>query len=81
MLVFISGDKILFKRGDTFFGPLKLKPIIVDDTMFTLSAYGDSKKESTNGTWIFILNPVKITDNFMFKAEHTLFIASLTNNK
>ena len=42
---------------------------------------GDSKKESTNGTWIFILNPVKITDNFMFKAEHTLFIASLTNNK
>ena len=42
---------------------------------------GDSQKESTNGTWIFILNPVKITDNFMFKAEHTLFIASLTNNK
>ena len=42
---------------------------------------GDGKKESTNGTWVFILNPIKITDNFMFKAEHTLFIATLTNNK
>ena len=42
---------------------------------------GDTKKESTNGTWVFIINPVKIVDNFMFKAEHTLFIASLTNNK
>ena len=42
---------------------------------------GDAKKESTNGTWVFILNPIKITDNFMFKAEHTLFIATLTNNK
>ena len=42
---------------------------------------GDMKKESTNGTWVFILNPIQITDNFMFKAEHTLFIANLTNNK
>ena len=42
---------------------------------------GDAKKESTNGTWVFIINPIKITDNFMFKAEHTLFIATLTNNK
>ena len=42
---------------------------------------GDAKKESTNGTWVFILNPIKIIDNFMFKAEHTLFIATLTNNK
>ena len=42
---------------------------------------GDDKKESTNGTWVFILNPIKIIDNFMFKAEHTLFIATLTNNK
>ena len=38
---------------------------------------GDDKKESTNGTWVFILNPTKITDNFMFKAEHTLFLANL----
>ena len=38
---------------------------------------GDGKKESTNGTWVFILNPTKITDNFMFKAEHTLFLANL----
>ena len=39
---------------------------------------GDGKKESTNGTWVFILNATKITDNFMFKAEHTLFLANLT---
>ena len=38
---------------------------------------GDGKKESTNGTWVFILHPTKITDNFMFKAEHTLFVANL----
>ena len=38
---------------------------------------GEGKKESTNGTWVFILNPTKITDNFMFKAEHTLFVANL----
>ena len=42
---------------------------------------GDGEKESTNGTWVFILNPIKITNNFMFKAEHTLFVASLTNSK
>ena len=40
---------------------------------------GDGKKESTNGTWVFILNPIKITNNFMFKAEHTLFVANLIN--
>ena len=40
---------------------------------------GDGKKESTNGTWVFILDPIKITDNFMFKAEHTLFVANLIN--
>lgn len=42
---------------------------------------GDSKKESTNGTWVYILNPKQITNNFLFKAEHTLFIASLSDNK
>ncbi len=41
---------------------------------------GDGEKESTNGTWVFILNPIQITDNFLFKAEHTLFMATLTNN-
>ena len=40
---------------------------------------GDGKRESTNGTWVFILNPTKITNNFMFKAEHTLFVANLVN--
>ena len=41
---------------------------------------GDGEKESTNGTWVFILNPIKITNNFLFKAEHTLFVANLTND-
>ena len=41
---------------------------------------GDEMKESTNGTWVFILNATKITNNFMFKAEHTLFLATLNNN-
>ena len=41
---------------------------------------GDGVKESTNGTWVFILNATKITNNFMFKAEHTLFLATLNNN-
>jgi len=38
---------------------------------------GDGTKESTNGTWVFILNSTKITENFIFKAEHTLFMANL----
>ena len=42
---------------------------------------GNSQKESMNGTWIYILNPVLITDNFIFKAEHTLFEANLFINK
>ena len=40
---------------------------------------GDGEKGSTNGTWVFILNPIKITNNFLFKAEHTLFVATLIN--
>ena len=41
---FISGDKILFKRGDIFYGSLRIKFTIVDDTILTLSSYGDTKK-------------------------------------
>ena len=41
---------------------------------------GDEMKESTNGTWVFILNATKITNNFMFKAEHTLFLATFEEN-
>jgi len=40
---------------------------------------GNSVKESMNGTWVYILNPVLITDNFIFKAEHTLFIVNVNN--
>ena len=42
---------------------------------------GNSQKESTNGTWVYILNPILITDNFVFKAEHTLFVVNVVNNK
>ena len=38
---------------------------------------GNSEKESMNGTWVYILNPVLITDNFIFKAEHTLFVVNI----
>ena len=34
-----------------------------------------------NGTWVYILKPVLITDNFVFKAEHTLFVVNLVHNK
>jgi hypothetical protein len=42
---------------------------------------GNAEKESMNGTWVYILNPVLITDNFIFKAEHTLFVVHLIHNK
>jgi hypothetical protein len=42
---------------------------------------GNIQKESMNGTWVYILNPVLITDNFVFKAEHTLFVVNLVHNK
>ena len=42
---------------------------------------GNTKKESTNGTWVFILNPIQIKDNFTYKAQHTLFMANLANSK
>lgn len=41
---------------------------------------GNSVKESMNGTWVYILNPIKITDNFTFKAEHTLFVIKIIYN-
>ena len=51
----------------------------VEDNNFYLYD-GNSKKESTNGTWVYIINPIQITNNFLFKAEHTLFVANLTKN-
>ena len=42
---------------------------------------GNSEKESMNGTWVYILNPVLIKDNFIFKAEHTLFVVNIVNIK
>ena len=42
----ISGDKILFKRGDTFYGPLILRQTMVDNNILTVSAYGDKKRKT-----------------------------------
>jgi hypothetical protein len=41
---------------------------------------GNSQKESMNGTWVYILNPVLLTDYFIFKAEHTLFVVNVMRN-
>ena len=42
---------------------------------------GNTQKESMNGTWVYILNPVLLTDNFVFKAEHTLFVVNMIQKK
>ena len=41
---FISGDKILFRRGDIFYGTLEIRQTVVDNNVLTLSSYGDTKK-------------------------------------
>ena len=41
---FISGDTILLKRGDSFYGGLLINQDIVDDSILTLSSYGDKNK-------------------------------------
>ena len=42
----MTGDTILFKRGDIFYRQLEPNPIIVDNNVLTLSSYGIQKKES-----------------------------------
>ena len=54
---------------------------IYKEKSFYLFDGNSQKKESMNGTWVYILNPVLITDNFVFKAEHTLFVVNLIHNK
>ena len=41
---FMTGDKILFRRGDIFYKQFEFKPITVDNNTLTLSSYGDRKK-------------------------------------
>ena len=41
---FMTGDKVLLKRGDIYYGNLFIKFNVVDNTVFTLSSYGDKKK-------------------------------------
>ena len=41
---YMTGDKILFKRGDTFYGEIFINLITVDNNVLTLSSYGDTKK-------------------------------------
>lgn len=41
--IFKSGDTILLKAGDTFFGTLNLNVYEVDDTILTISRYGEGE--------------------------------------
>ena len=41
---FMTGDKVLLKRGDIYYGNLFIKFNVVDNTVFTLSSYRDKKK-------------------------------------
>ena len=43
---FMTGEKILLKRGDVFYGNLFIKFNVVDNSVLTLSFYRDKKKES-----------------------------------
>ena len=73
--IFISGDKILFKRGDVFYGPLDIKPIILDNTTFVLSSYGDIKKGRP------ILSSYKIVNKkeSLEKESNNIYRIDLTN--
>ena len=42
----MTGEKILIKRGDVFYGDLFIKFNVVDNSVLTLSFYRDKKKES-----------------------------------
>ena len=37
------------------------------------------EKNSTNGTWLFLINETLIFDNMIFKANHSLFKCNYTN--
>ena len=39
---------------------------------------GDGSKGSTNGTWLFIENPIRISDGVKFKAGQLSFRAKIT---
>jgi hypothetical protein len=40
---------------------------------------GDGSRPSTNGVWIYINEPLEITNKMIFKSNHTIFQASLLN--
>ena len=48
------------------------------DTKWTICD-GDGHKPSTNGTWLFVDNPIKITNRMIFKAGQLEFITKITN--
>ena len=73
---FITGDKILFKRGDTFYGQLKLKNIIVDNNVLTLSSYGDQKKGKPIITCYKIVNKNESWE----KERDLIYRVDLTNH-
>jgi flagellar biosynthesis chaperone FliJ len=72
---FITGDKILFKRGDTFYGKLIFKNIIVDDNVLTLSSYGDPKKGKPILTCYKIVNKKESWE----KESDNIYRIDLTN--
>jgi len=58
-----TGDTILFKSGDTFFGTLNFKVIKVNDEYVTLSNYGDSELPTISTYKYINKNWEKYSDN------------------
>ena len=46
---YISGDTILFKRGDTFYGTFEPTIVKVDDKITTISSYGEGELPNITG--------------------------------
>lgn len=46
---YLSGDTILFKRGDTFYGTFSPKIAKIDDSITTISAYGQGEMPNISG--------------------------------
>jgi hypothetical protein len=61
-MTFKSGDKILFKRGDIFYGSFELWHVIVDNSITTLSAYGDTQKGRPILSAYKIINKIDLTN-------------------
>ena len=72
---FMTGDTILFKRGDIFYRQLEPNPIIVDNNVLTLSSYGDTKKGKPIFSCYKIINKKENWE----KESDTIYRIDLTN--